>query len=268
MRFGGGTHRIWHNKGDSTQIYEAAIEDPVLLNKKYPPLQRPDNAFVRLSKKQKVVSDLFDIGHIERELQKCLQESTTHRLYQPSEQVSLAMQKEFRTKFVRKSFLFLHFYFQIQTQELFKSYPGLFPKELSLAKAPLKTQLTIDQKRHRQARHVLERVKKESSGKQATNSKKTVAMLQSKYTPSEAKNGVIYITFDESGAAIDNVAKDLQEVKVKKEKTAPAVLDESADVVASVIGSEDEHSEVVFAEENEYENDNDDDFGAINVDDE
>ena len=38
MRFGGGTHSIWHNKGDSTQIYEAAIEDPVLLNKKYPPL--------------------------------------------------------------------------------------------------------------------------------------------------------------------------------------------------------------------------------------
>jgi len=44
---------------------------------------------------------MFDIGHIERELQKCLKESTTHRLYQPSEQVSLAMQKEFRTKFVR-----------------------------------------------------------------------------------------------------------------------------------------------------------------------
>jgi hypothetical protein len=93
-------------------------------------------------------------------------------------------------------------------------------------------------------------------------------MLQSHYTPSEAKNGVIYITFDDNSAAVDNVAKDLQEVKVKKEKTAPAVLDDSVEVVASVMGSDDEHSEVVFAEENEYENDNEDDFGAINADDE
>lgn len=56
---------------------------------------------------------------------------------------------------------------------------------------------------------MLERVRKESLGRQATNSKKTVAMLQSHYTPSEAKNGVIYITFDDNGAAVDNVTKDL-----------------------------------------------------------
>lgn len=45
-------------------------------------------------------------------------------------------------------------------------------------------------------------------------------------------------------------------------------MDDSVEVVASVMGSDDEHSEVVFAEENEYENDNEDDFGAINADDE
>ena len=81
--------RVWFNKGDTTQIYEPAIEDPTLRNKKYPPLQRPENAFARLSKKQKAANELIDVASVERELQKCLNESTTRRLYQPSEQVPL-----------------------------------------------------------------------------------------------------------------------------------------------------------------------------------
>lgn len=48
MRSGG---RIWFNKGDTTQIYEAVLDDPSLLNSKYPPLQKPAQAFARLSKK-------------------------------------------------------------------------------------------------------------------------------------------------------------------------------------------------------------------------
>ena len=92
-------------------------------------------------------------------------------------------------------------------------------------------------------------------------------MLQSPYTPSEARNGVIYISFEDNGAILDNAAKDQKEVKVKKEKAAVAALDESLDAVES-IGSDNEHSEVVFAEEEEYAQDNEDDFGAANADDE
>ena len=38
---------------------------------------RPDNAYMRLNKKQKAVSELLDIEAIERELHKCLKETTT-----------------------------------------------------------------------------------------------------------------------------------------------------------------------------------------------
>ena len=61
---------------------------------------RPDNAYNRLTQKQKAVNEVLDIEHIDSELLKCLNESTTKRLYQPSEQVPLSTQKEFRTKFV------------------------------------------------------------------------------------------------------------------------------------------------------------------------
>ena len=92
--------RMWFNKGDARPVYDAEVDDPALLKLKYPPLQRPANAFARLTRKQKAANALFDVEAIERELLRCLNESTTRRLYQPCEQVPLATQKLFRTKFV------------------------------------------------------------------------------------------------------------------------------------------------------------------------
>ena len=98
--FGQSRTRMWFNKGDTEPVYDAKVEDAALLKLKYPPLMRPNNAYSRLSQKQKAVNELLDVEHIESEVFRCLNESTTRRLYQPSEQVPLATQKEFRTKFV------------------------------------------------------------------------------------------------------------------------------------------------------------------------
>ena len=96
-----GGSRMWFNKGDTTPVYEKDPEDLTQLKDKYPPLNHPEGAFARLSKKQKKDSkDILDIEAIEREVFKCLNESTTRRLYQPSEQVSRSTQLTFRTKFV------------------------------------------------------------------------------------------------------------------------------------------------------------------------
>ena len=89
----------------------------------------------------------------------------------------------------------------MKTQELFKSYPGLFPLALTQAGTPKpKTVRSADEKRRRQAQHVLERVRKEAGGRSTTSMKKTAAMLQSPFTASKPSNGVIYITFDENAA--------------------------------------------------------------------
>lgn len=96
---------MWFNKGDQRPVYDKEGDDPALLKSKYPPLQTPPHAFARLSKRQKAANELLDIEHIEREVLKCLNETTTRRLYQPSEQVPLATQKQFRSKFV-STFLF------------------------------------------------------------------------------------------------------------------------------------------------------------------
>ena len=72
-------------------IYDRLNELDNTLNKsKYPPLQRPDNAFARLSKKEKAANEILDIEAIEKEVLRCINESTTRRLYQPSDQVPLA----------------------------------------------------------------------------------------------------------------------------------------------------------------------------------
>ena len=56
----------------------------------------------------------------------------------------------------------------------------------------------------RQAKHVVERVRREAAKRKTVSQKKIVAMLESPYTASEPRNGVIYVTFDENGAGIDN----------------------------------------------------------------
>ena len=66
---GGRGGRIWFNKGDTTPVYERK-------NEEYQP---------RKLKKVRVKGDMIDINAVEREVHKCLQESTTRRLYQPSE---------------------------------------------------------------------------------------------------------------------------------------------------------------------------------------
>ena len=89
MRRGGGGQgrggRVWFNRGDTRAVYDQEGLDPALEKSKYPPLQRPENAFARLSRKQKAVIDIFDVESIEREVLKSLNESTTKRLYQPCE---------------------------------------------------------------------------------------------------------------------------------------------------------------------------------------
>ncbi len=113
MRGGGQQRsRIYYNKGNQEPVYEPKLEDPALLKLKYPPLSLPQNAFSRLLKKKPTnntlssnstkaaLAEFLDIENIENEILKCLNESTTKRLYQPSEQVPLNKQKQFRTKFV------------------------------------------------------------------------------------------------------------------------------------------------------------------------
>lgn len=132
------------NRGSAAPIYDQVDEVDAALHKsqKYPPLQKPDNAFNRLSKKQKKggANDALDVEAVEKEMLKCLNESTTRRLYQPSEQVPLAKQKQFRSMFVSELLdltLFLTRYMHKQTQELYKCYPSLFPQALMAAKVKL-----------------------------------------------------------------------------------------------------------------------------------
>lgn len=76
----------------------------------------------------------------------------------------------------------------------------MFPKELGVTTKPIKSAQSHEQKIIRQAKHVLERIKRESAAK--TTTKKPLAMMSGPYTASEAQGGVTYITFDDSG--IDN----------------------------------------------------------------
>lgn len=101
-------------------------------------------------------------------------------------------------------------------------------------------------------------------------------MLLSPFVQSEPKNGVVYVTFDDNGghqpiADIDQVSNEAkQKSLVKKEKKALEGGDLSGSdnngEDAVVIDSDEDAREVVFAEEQEYGND-EDDFGAVNDDD-
>ena len=72
------------------------------------------------------------------------------------------------------------------------------------------------EKRRYQAKHVLNRVRKESQGARTSTLKRTAAMLQSPYTE-HARNGLVYINFDvDEIAALDANKDDAEKSKVKK----------------------------------------------------
>ena len=96
----GGGGRNFQFRGDTTKVYELDPEDASKLKAKYPPLMKPDRAFARLSKKQKAANDLLDIDAIENEVIKCLNESTTRRLYVGSDQDPSRKFGHLRNKFV------------------------------------------------------------------------------------------------------------------------------------------------------------------------
>ena len=114
------------------------------------------------------------------------------------------------------------------------------------------------EKKQRQAKHVLDRVRKE---KGKTSNKKIIAMLQSQFTTSAPSNGVFYVTFSDTGAGLPQGEKD-EKVKKKKE----VAKSEDSEGEQNVFNDDgEEPSEVVYAEDNEYE-DGDDFAGGMDDD--
>ena len=130
----------------------------------------------------------------------------------------------------------------------------------------MKTAESRDLKIRRQAKHVLDRLRKESAAK--PGAKKSFQLLAGPIRECEQIGGVQYLDFIDSMAVPgDTNEEPLAQVKVKKEKKVADGTEEVNDLSAGFRSEDDDHSEVVFAEEEEYGGD-EDDFGAVNDDDE
>ena len=95
---------------------------------------------------------------------------------------------------------------------MFKSYPSLFPRALLHHKPEQKkSQIGATNAgskrimREHQARHVVDRIKREQAKTATATVKKTAAMLGSPYTEQRC-NGLLYIVFDHLGAEADDPA--------------------------------------------------------------
>ena len=69
-----------------------------------------------------------------------------------------------------------------------------------------------DSKRHRQAKHVRERVRQENQGR--NTQKKTCAMLESTWAATKPKSGVTYICFEADGGHLGADINDENEQQV------------------------------------------------------
>ena len=154
----------------------------------------------------------------------------------------------------------------LQTQELFKCYPSLFPKALMAGHSEkagtrnvAQKKESFEAKRVRQARHQLERVRKEAAQTKTVSVKKTSAMLMSPYTQSEPRNGIIYVTFEDNGV-VASIPDQPEKSKVKKEKKQDDVV---SDEVASAKQELSDMDDVVFAEDEEYAGNEEDDLRAV-----
>ena len=125
------------------------------------------------------------------------------------------------------------------------------------------------EKRRYQAKHVLNRVRKESQGARTTTLKRTAAMLQSPYTE-HSRNGLVYINFDvDEIATLDANKDDVEKNKAKKQKHV-----KNEEEAASMDGEEDQVREDSFEDgifgevipEEEYNQDDDDDIGGLDDD--